>query len=122
MKPLIRNKLFNYIDEHVGTNLEQWQQLQTALQMASGSSAQQNLSTMLVALLQESKVHTQVLDLPQIAISGLSTGTNPRTLLLYLPIYHSHHLAPLIYSLAAVQAYQAASDQLPITIKWLLDF
>jgi len=122
MKPSIRNKLFNFIDEHVSTNLEQWQQLQTALKTASGSCTQQNLCATLVALLQESGVHTQVLDLPQIAIYGLSSGENPRTLLFYLPIYRSHHLAPLIYSLAAIQAYQAIPGHLPITIKWLLDF
>jgi acetylornithine deacetylase/succinyl-diaminopimelate desuccinylase-like protein len=80
------------------------------------------LCATLVALLQETGVHTQALDLPQIAIYGLSTGENPRTLLFYLPIYRSHYLAPLIYSLAAVQAYQTIPGHLPITIKWLLDF
>jgi acetylornithine deacetylase/succinyl-diaminopimelate desuccinylase-like protein len=122
MKPSIRKKLFNYIDEHIGKNLEQWQKLQASLKTASSSCAQQNLCATLVALLQESGVHTQVFDLPQIAIYGLSTGENPQALLFYLPIYRSHHLAPLIYSLAAMQAYQAIQGHLPITIKWLLDF
>jgi hypothetical protein len=121
MEPLIRNKLFDYIDEHIDTNWEQWQQLQAVMETASGSNTSQMLSTALVALLQEAGIHTQVLDLPQIAIYGLSGGEFPRTLLLYLPIYRSQCLAPLIYSLAAVKAYQAITSRLPISIKWLLD-
>src|SRR5438552_799637 len=120
MKTLIRNKLFNHVDEHVGTNWEQWQQLKMTMETVSGSCIQQNLCATLVTLLQESGIHTQVLDLPQIAIYGLSTRENSQTLLFYLPIYRSHHLAPLIYSLAAVKAYQAIPGHIPITIKWLL--
>ncbi len=44
-------------------------------------------------------------------------------MLLYLPVYRSHHhLKPLIWSLAALEAYQATLGQKPITLKWFLDF
>jgi acetylornithine deacetylase/succinyl-diaminopimelate desuccinylase-like protein len=122
MKPLIRNKLFNYIDEHIITNWEQWQKLQNIIETAFDSCTQQNLQAILVALLQESGINIQVVGLPQIAIYGLSSGESPQILLFYLPVYRSHHLAPLIYSLAAVKAYQATVGHIPISIKWLLDF
>jgi hypothetical protein len=123
MKPLIRNRLFHYIDEHIDTRWKEWQQLQAMMKTTSDScTQQQNLCSILVKLLQESGVHTQILDLPQIAIYGLCGGENPRTLLFYLPVYHCHHLAPLMHSLAAIQAYQATTGHIPTTTKWLLDF
>lgn len=92
------------------------------MKTTSGASTQQNLCSTLVKLLQDSGIRTQLLDLPQIAIYGLLSGKNPRTLLFYLPVYRCHHLAPLVCSLAAIQAYQATTGRIPITTKWLLDF
>jgi hypothetical protein len=122
MGPLIRNKLFSYIDEHIDTSWEQWLQLQTIVEAASSTGSQQMLQATLVALLQEAGMQPQVFALPPIAIYGVSAGENPQTLLLYLPIYRSHHLLPLVYSLTAVKAYQATTGRIPITVKWLLDF
>lgn len=92
------------------------------MKTTSGPSIQQNLCSALVALLQESGIDAQILDLPQIAIYGSSTGKNSHTLLFYLPVYRTQHLVPLIQSLAAVEAYRATLDHIPISIKWLLDF
>jgi hypothetical protein len=122
MKALLRNRLFHYIDEHLDTNWQQWQHLQVIMKTTSVSPTQHALSSTLVKLLQASGIETQVLDQAQIAIYGLCRGENTRTLLLYFPIYRCHQLAPLVYSLAAVQAYQATIGHIPPTTKWLLDF
>lgn len=122
MIPSLQKQLFQYIDTHLLSYLNGWENLATFLRQNADT---EKIAARITELLQRRRVITRTLATESPFISGeLRTGT-PRTLLLYHyynPKFHNlQYFASIITCLAALEAYQSLIGTLPINILWLLD-
>src|SRR5579883_775007 len=122
MIPSLQKRLFQYIDTHLLSYLNRWENLFIFLQQNPDT---EKIAVHITEVLQRQEVTTHTLDTEPPFIRGeLRTGT-PRTLLLYHyynPKFHNlQYFASIITCLAALEAYQALTGTLPINLLWLLD-
>ncbi|HEU5228121.1 MAG TPA: peptidase dimerization domain-containing protein [Ktedonobacteraceae bacterium] len=122
MRPSVQKQLFQYIDEHLLSYLNRWQEFATLLGQNSNSA---KATTLLLEQLQCRGVSAVALKRERPFLFGeLNTGA-PRTLLFYH--YYNpescdlQYFASIATCLAALEAYQFLPGSLPVNLLWLLD-
>jgi acetylornithine deacetylase/succinyl-diaminopimelate desuccinylase-like protein len=123
MQPSVQQILFQGVDTHLSSYMDNWRHLSTQFYTPTAHNIQESI----VFLLQAYGLKTQYLDQHQKVIYAELVSGSSYTLLLHinytaksLTSGNLQSILPLVASLAAVHTYQNTLGPLPLNIKWLL--